>query len=96
MGIKDIKICTLSGTLLLLQVKFEDKEEVLDIPPDTKISELKKLLRNFTGLSPANFTLFINRRALGHLLDTRIAKPMDKQMWQMNLADEDQFEAVRK
>ena len=34
-----------------LKVKFEDKEEMMEISKEQKVKDLKKMLQNFSGLS---------------------------------------------
>ena len=42
----------------MLQVKFGDKSELMDIDTRLTVLELKKLLRNVTGLPPSGIRIF--------------------------------------
>ena len=82
--------------ILIFQVKFEDKEEIMDVDLRQTIFEFKKLLQNFTGLPPAKFRLFHIENYEGVYKDTRELKMPNKVLRTLNLKDDSEIQIDRK
>ncbi|XP_053377364.1 tubulin-specific chaperone cofactor E-like protein [Mercenaria mercenaria] len=73
-----------------LLVKFEEKEELMDIYVNQTPGDLKKLLRNFTGLPVAKMQVYYVEMFEGKIKDYVELKSLSRKLlsYNMNLGDE--------
>lgn len=79
-----------------IQVKFEEKAEVMDVDVRQTIFDFKKLLRNFTGLPPLKFRMFHVVMFEGKHLDTNELKLVNKTLLSSKLRDGDEIHIEEK
>ena len=81
--------------ILIFQVKFEEKEEMMEVDLRQTIFEFKKLLQNFTGLPSPKFRL-IHIENCGRYKHIRELNLPNKVLRTINFKEDSEIEIVRK
>ena len=82
--------------IICVQVKFEDKEEMMDVDVRQTVFEFKKLLWNFTGLPPTKFRIFHIENFEGMYKDSNEIKLPNKILRTLNFKEESEIQIDRK
>ena len=89
-------MCSFVVKIFSLQVRFEEKVELMDIDKRQTVFEFKKMLRNFTGLHHLKVRLMHVEHFEGKYRDTNEMKFPNKTLVSMNLREDDEIIIYKK
>ena len=90
-----ILYCNKSTSKSIVQVKFEEKTEYMNIDLRQTVKDFKKLLQNFTGLPPSKMRVSYVENFDGWYKDIITLRLPNKTLLSLNINEGDEFQIDR-